>query len=686
MSSPQRTAVHEHGHANELGQIVLCPNSTFPLIVSKELISGLLEQVNEGIRESPQVRPEGGGLLVGPKSPAGQFLADEVVPVSSEHLFGPSLRLSPFDLDNLTLAIGSAQENSGRAVVGFYRSRTRGDAKLRDSDWEILNAIEQAHPSYAVDFRCFLILTPVSRSAVSAAAMMRSGAGWEEMQTFTLGSDPPYVTPGAPEPQLFDPPFTDMPPAAISVETPVSASFPAVEPDGRKSAAADSAMAAAVGSPSQPSPEMADASGFRESFYLPISSTWISWRRSPIWLLIGALAGMVGVYLYSTGRSPDVAGRPALSSTAPAPRPAAALAASQSPLALSAERRGADLAISWNHLAPAVVNASFGMLRIRGSGVSRDIPLNPEQLRSGSVLYTTTTDQVEIQLTVVSGEQVAHDSLIALLPQKGDVRPVIATTKTIEAPAQAAPTSLAAATSAAKPAAPPPPPPAASAGTPAITAAVPPATSATAAPTPQPAAPVALEPSSRALSSPPVSPPSRGLAASSINQVAPASGSSSPAAASGGPPAVSQPVSASTAVARPAPGAPAPATQPPAAPDAMSAPSPINPERATQSAAAQIAPPRQPTVEATPVSRVIPRFPDTLHSVLTKPKTVQVRVAIDSSGKPVNAEVLPQPESYKALDEAARVAVMQWKFRPAMMGNRPVPSSLVLEFNFSPVH
>jgi len=95
---------------------------------------------------------------------------------------------------------------------------------------------------------------------------------------------------------------------------------------------------------------------------------------------------------------------------------------------------------------------------------------------------------------------------------------------------------------------------------------------------------------------------------------------------------------------------------------------------------------RQPTVEATPVYRVIPRFPDTLHSVLKKPKTVQVRVAIDSSGKPVNAEVLPQADSYTALDEAARVAVMQWKFRPATLANKPVPSSIVLEFSFSPVH
>jgi periplasmic protein TonB len=625
------------------GQTVLCPNSPFPLILSEELIPAFLEQINEGIRALPRVRPEVGGLLVGPKSQAGQFLVDEVVPVSIEYRLGPSFRLSPLDLDNLALAVGSAQKDSGRAVMGFYRSRTRGDAKLRESDWEILGAIKQAHPSYAVDFRFFLVLTPISKSAIATGAVTRNGGGWEEMQFFTLRAHPPSVTAGAPEPEPLEGPYIDAPPAAASVETPAPTSLPAVAP------AADPAVAAPARVPPSPQPKMAASARFPESSQPPslLKSAW--WRTNPIWMSIIVLAAAAAGYVFSTARSNRPAALQAGRSLAPAARTAASPAASKSPLALTAERRGADLALSWDHEAPAVVNATFGMLLIRGAGVSRDIPLSPEQLRSGAVLYTPTTDQVEIQLNVVSGNQATHDSLIALLPPKGDAHPVVATAQTIETrqPAPAAPVEHPSQK------APSPPP--------------------------------------KAFSPPPTSPPSTDPALSSINSInesAPAVPPIPPSAAEGAP-LVNQLMPASTvAVPTPAPTAPVapatagpPSTIPPSVPAIAAAAPPTASGPATQTP-----PSPQPTVQATPIFRVVPRFPDALHSILTKQKTVQVRVFIDASGKPVNAEALPQPDSYKALDEAARAAVMQWKFQPAKIGNRSVASSLVLEFSFSPAH
>jgi periplasmic protein TonB len=623
------------------GQTVLCPNSPFPLILSEELIPAFLEQINEGIRALSRVRPEVGGLLVGPKSPAGQFLADEVVPVPIEYRLGPSFRLSPLDLDNLALAVGSAQKDPGRAVMGFYRSRTRGDAKLRDSDWEILGAIKQAHPSCAVDFRFFLVLTPISKSAIAAGAVTRNGAGWEEMQFFTLRAYPPSVTAGAPEPELFEWPNPDGP-APASLETPAAISLPAV------AQAADSATPAPDRVP--PSQPMTAASGrFPEISQRPSPLKWAWWRANAFWLAIIVLAA-AGGYIYSTGRFNRPAGSQPNSAPAPASRTASPPVPSKSPLALSAERRGADLAISWDHEAPAVVNATFGMLLIRGAGVSRDIPLSPEQLRSGAVLYAPTTDQVEIQLNVVSGDQATHDSLIALLPPKGEAHPVVATAQTVETRRLSAPA--------------PPPAPAAA-----------------------PAAPVE-RPAPKALSAPPDSPPSTASAGSSIdtiNEPAPAAPANSPVAAAAGAPLVNQPIPASTA-AVPAPAPPASVASPPTAtPSAAPAVTGATPATAP-GPATQTPPSLQPTVQATPISRVLPRFPDKLHTILTKQKTVQVRVFIDASGKPVNAEVLPQPDSYEALDEAARAAVMQWKFQPAMIGKRRVPTSMVLEFSFSPAH
>ncbi len=89
----------------------------------------------------------------------------------------------------------------------------------------------------------------------------------------------------------------------------------------------------------------------------------------------------------------------------------------QASLGLAVERRGNDLVISWNRNAAMIAKADFGMLLIRGSEVSRDIPLTAEELRSGSVVYASSAEQVRFQLNVVAGEQVAREFLALVLPQ-----------------------------------------------------------------------------------------------------------------------------------------------------------------------------------------------------------------------------------------------------------------------------
>ena len=93
-------------------------------------------------------------------------------------------------------------------------------------------------------------------------------------------------------------------------------------------------------------------------------------------------------------------------------------------LGLAVERRGSDLVVSWNRTAAMIAKADFGMLLIRGSSVSRDIPLTAEELRSGSVVYASTAEQVRFQLNVVAGEQVAREFLALVLPQATEQAPV----------------------------------------------------------------------------------------------------------------------------------------------------------------------------------------------------------------------------------------------------------------------
>jgi protein TonB len=104
----------------------------------------------------------------------------------------------------------------------------------------------------------------------------------------------------------------------------------------------------------------------------------------------------------------------------PAPPAAPARAEVKASLGLAVERRGNDLVISWNRDAAIIAKADFGMLLIRGAAVSRDIPLTAEELRSGSVVYASTAEQVRFQLNVVVGDQVAREFLALVLPQAPD--------------------------------------------------------------------------------------------------------------------------------------------------------------------------------------------------------------------------------------------------------------------------
>src|ERR1035441_6913629 len=66
---------------------------------------------------------------------------------------------------------------------------------------------------------------------------------------------------------------------------------------------------------------------------------------------------------------------------------AAATEVKKTSLGLAVEKRGNGLLVSWDGNAPIVSKANFGMLLIRGSGVSRDVPLTTDELRAGGSVY-----------------------------------------------------------------------------------------------------------------------------------------------------------------------------------------------------------------------------------------------------------------------------------------------------------
>ncbi len=161
------------------------------LVIPKALIAQIWAQVTEGTRMlSRGGGLEVGGLLVGPKVRGGKVAIDEIIPVAIEYEHGPSFQMSATDLERVGPAVEAVQDDPSKVVVGVYRSRTRGDGTLRESDLEIFDAIQHAHTSYDADFRTCLVLAPVAESTALACIAVRYGGGWHEMQPFTLRSNP----------------------------------------------------------------------------------------------------------------------------------------------------------------------------------------------------------------------------------------------------------------------------------------------------------------------------------------------------------------------------------------------------------------------------------------------------------------------------------------------------------------
>jgi TonB family protein len=98
--------------------------------------------------------------------------------------------------------------------------------------------------------------------------------------------------------------------------------------------------------------------------------------------------------------------------------------ASDPPALLRVDQQGADLRISWNRSAAAISRAKAGLLSIwDGNNVTQQLHLAADQLRTGSLLYTPSTNQVQLRLDL--REPDGHDvseSLLALSASRSTVQ------------------------------------------------------------------------------------------------------------------------------------------------------------------------------------------------------------------------------------------------------------------------
>jgi protein TonB len=499
----------------------------------------------------------------------GLLLGKAVGQVTEIHDFVAMSSAEPVSAAGMTAAI---QASSATRAVGYYRITREPTLRLSETDLKLM----EAH--FPARHQVFLLIQRTESNPANATFFF-----WDEGR------------------MCGDFPFLEFPLEAALL---AAAERHRVETLHRKIAA----------QAETPDTEPAVNHGPRP--WLRVTTRALFWGLAAALVVCLCLAGVVAARWLSEKYWPRLA--------APGASPAAAR---EVYFGLQAERQNGDLKLTWNRESPVVLNATSGVLVIEDGGSSRKITLDPMQVRSGSILYAPATDQVQMQLSVLTTQGTISESVLVLLPRGSAPKLQIVAQRVVPA-SEAAETR----------------PPFGD------TQQTTPLKAFTAPPPIQPA------PSSPQISGPPppVRPAVTGtLPAGLTPRLAPAT--PPPVTAPKTTDATQPPASNTAAV----PATNTPAQQPPAKPAGQ--PMYYGPEVA---------------------SKVVPPFPPYLRSMVVKPTTVEISVSIDAAGKVVKAE--PVTSGPPPLIAVAANAARLWRFKPARKGTEPIPSEMVLQFLFRP--
>jgi len=412
MFAPQSSpAGRLEGQNPKTKDVVFCERSAFPLAVPSALVAAIWDQVNEGLRAVPRGGAEVGGLLLGRQSQTGIILAEEVVPIRIEYRFGPSFRLSDLDRNGIQSLMASVQKDPSKAVVAFYRSRTRNDSHSQESDSDLLSVLEQAHTSFSSNFHYYIAFTPLSKLSMTASVSLRKEDGWDDWQHMTLRSNP--MSPS--EPIEFEtPPKAAPAPAPVLEQSP--ARPPAAPPPVPYSEPRALTQAEPHAPPQPPTRAFAypDPRSLSHSDWMPGSSALEpaspGRRVGAPWYIAGAvLLAALGLGAYLRFASPQQP-RVTISEVPVAPPAAAAVHTG-----FSATREGPLWRLTWDRAAVAALNPTGAVLAIRDGGKEQQVGLTLDDLSSGTILYTPQTGDLLFSLNIVMpGSQLAEEHVRVL--------------------------------------------------------------------------------------------------------------------------------------------------------------------------------------------------------------------------------------------------------------------------------
>src|SRR5579863_10550049 len=149
------------------------PHSPLRIEYSRAALEQIRRRAREGLMAAPRVGMGVGGLLLGVRKGARIRLLDSIdIPCS--HSIGPSFDLDPDERrESLAIIAEAGKPGVSRkvGVIGWYCSKTRGDANLNQSD---LSLYDELCPD---PWQVALVVRPNVVDAMRAAFFFRDEGG-----------------------------------------------------------------------------------------------------------------------------------------------------------------------------------------------------------------------------------------------------------------------------------------------------------------------------------------------------------------------------------------------------------------------------------------------------------------------------------------------------------------------------
>ena len=333
------------------------PDGSCSVTLGFHLMDELRRQAIEAYLSLPKRGAEIGGLLFGAVRQGGSaFHIDACEDLPCEYRFGPSYKLSQTDYVLVSERLAQHQCEGSQPVIGLYRSYTGREAALDQTDLELMRSV-LPHP------HCIsLLLQPLSAEKC--------------MARFQLGGDDATAAGRLYEPFLIEAGqlTVEAPAEPVSPRAAVAPAEPLEEPP--------------VETP-RPTPVLLAPHARRRRWEEDESARGSQILLPVLLCVLAAVAGAAAYGFWTLQRQPRWA-----------------------PMGLDVTAAARELMLSWDSTAPAIEQASRGVMSVTDGSAQKQFPLTAAQLRGGKLSYKPSNANVLFRVLVYDADNRASgDSL-----------------------------------------------------------------------------------------------------------------------------------------------------------------------------------------------------------------------------------------------------------------------------------